>query len=148
MQRRVVATVAVVAALGLAGCSSPTGPDVLAREATAEDQLPEPVSLTGVDLEVEPGSARLLATHDDVKYYGAKSKTGGSACLYAVPVGLPERWRAGCAAVATGEEILTLTVFDGSQAKLINDNVDAGQAKYQGWSQIQENVLIRPADRS
>ncbi|NQD89180.1 hypothetical protein HP499_15440 [Paenarthrobacter sp. CM16] len=143
MNRRVVAIFAVVAALGLAGCSSPTGPDVLAREATAEDELPGNVSLTGVDLEVEPGSTRLLATHGDVKYYAAKSKAGGSACLYAVPAGLPERWRAGCAAVATGEEILTLTVSDETQAKLISDGVDAGQPKYQGWTKIHHNVLIR-----
>ncbi|WP_155854659.1 hypothetical protein [Paenarthrobacter nicotinovorans] len=143
MNGRVVAVVAVVAVMGLAGCSSPVGPKVLSREATAEDALPGSVSLTGVDLEVEPGSTRLLAAHDDIKYYAAKSKTGGSACLYAVPVGLPERWRAGCAAFGTGEEILTLAVFDDSQAKLINDDVDAGQPKYQGWTEIHPNVLIR-----
>ncbi|MCP2048623.1 UNVERIFIED_ORG: hypothetical protein J3D58_002695 [Paenarthrobacter nicotinovorans] len=145
MKCRVVVSLVFVAALGLAGCSIPAGPKALEREATAEDTLPEPVSLSGVDLDVEPGSARLLATHEDVKYYGAKSKTGGSACLYAVPVGLPERWRAGCAAVATGEEILTLTVFDGSEAKLLNDGVDASQQRYQGWTRIHDNVLVTPA---
>jgi hypothetical protein len=127
----------------LAGCApQPAGPKVLAREATAEDQLPEPVSLSGVDLEVEPGSARLLATHDDVRYYGARSSIGGSACLIVVPVGVPERWVAGCAAAATGEEILTLTGVDGSMTKLISDGVDASQPKYQGWTKIHENVLV------
>ncbi|MDR6988310.1 hypothetical protein J2Y66_002814 [Paenarthrobacter nitroguajacolicus] len=142
MNRRALAVGAVVAALGLAGCSSPAGPKVLAREATAEDQLPESVSLSGVDLDIKAGTSRLLATHEDVKYYGAKSSTGGSACLIAVPEGLPERWVAGCAAAGTGEEIVTLTAVDGSQSKLINDGVDAGQPKYQGWTKIHENVLV------
>ncbi|MFE4195633.1 hypothetical protein ACFRJ9_07205 [Paenarthrobacter sp. NPDC056912] len=142
MNRRALAAVAVVAVLGLAGCSSPAGPEVLAREATAEDQLPEPVSLTGVDTDIKAGSARLLTTYEDVKYFGAKSSTGGSACLIVVPVGLPERWVAGCSAAATGEEILTLTSVDGSMTKLINDGVDTSQPKYKGWTQIHENVLI------
>ncbi len=142
MNRRVLVVIAVVAALGMTGCSSPTGPDVLAREATAEDELPEAVSLISVDTDIKAGSARLLATHDDVEYFAAKSSTGGSACLITVPVGLPERWRAGCAALATGEDIVTLTNFDDSQAKLINDGVDAGQPKYDGWTQIHPNVLV------
>lgn len=142
MNRRVLAGLAVVAALALTGCSSPTGPDVLAREATAEDELPETVSLISVDTDIKAGSARLLATHGDVEYFAAKSSTGGSVCLIVVPVGLTERWRAGCAAIATGEEILTLTGHDGTEAKLINDGVDASQQKYQGWTKIHENVLI------
>ena len=144
MNRRGLVVIAVVAGLGLAGCSSPTGPDVLAREATAEDELPETVSLISVDTDIKAGSARLLATHDDVEYFAAKSSTGGSACLISVPVGLPERWRAGCAAVATGEDIVTLTNFDDSQAKLINDGVDAGQSKYDGWTQVHPNLLYKP----
>ncbi|SDX24610.1 hypothetical protein SAMN04487917_10757 [Arthrobacter sp. yr096] len=137
-----LAVVAVIAVLGLAGCSSPASPKVLAREATAEDQLPESVSLGGVDMDITAGTARLLATHEDVKYFAAKSSTGGSACLIVVPVGVPEQWVAGCAAASTGEEIVTLTGVDGSMTKLINDRVDASQPKYQGWTKIHENVLV------
>ncbi|MET4620879.1 hypothetical protein ABIE18_002335 [Arthrobacter sp. 2762] len=148
MTRRAIALFSVVAALGLTGCSAPAGLKALEREASAEDKLPESVSLTGVDLNVEAGTARLLATYDDVKYFGAKSSTSGAACLITVPVGLPERWRAGCAAVATSEQIVTITGGDGTEAKLINDGVDANRPEYQGWTLIHENVLISKPSRN
>lgn len=82
MNRRVVDVFAVVTMLGVAGCSSPTGLDVLVREATAEDELPGTVSLISVDTDIKAGSARLLTTYDDVEYYAAKSSTGGSAWIH------------------------------------------------------------------
>jgi len=142
MKCRAAVVFVLVAALGLAGCSAPTGPAALNREATAEDKLPDPVGLSGVDLEVEPGSARLLATHEDVKYYVAKSKTAGSACLFVVPVGLPERWRAGCAALGTSERIVTVAGADRSEATLINDGVDTTRPEFQGLTKIHPNVLL------
>ncbi|XAS72043.1 hypothetical protein VUN82_23720 [Micrococcaceae bacterium Sec5.1] len=147
MNRRAIAVFSVVAALGLTGCSAQAGLKALDREASAEDKLPESVSLTGVDLNVEAGTARLLATYDDVKYYGAKSSTSGTVCLIAVPVGLPERWRAGCAAVATSEQIVTISGGDGTEAKLINDGVDANRPEYRGWTQVHENVLVSKPSR-
>lgn len=147
MNRRAIAVFSVVAALAFTGCSAPAGLKALNREATAEDKLPESVSLTGVDLNVEAGTARLLATHDDVKYFGAKSSTSGTVCLIAVPVGLPERWRAGCAAVATSEQIVTISGGDGTEAKLINDGVDANRPEYRGWTQVHENVLVSKPSR-
>ncbi|MDI2034927.1 hypothetical protein [Paenarthrobacter nitroguajacolicus] len=142
MKCRAAVVLVLVAALGLAGCSTQAGPRVLNREATAEDKLPDSVGLSGVDLEVEPGSARLVATHDDVKYYVAKSKTGGAYCLFVVPVGLPERWRAGCSGPGTSERIVTVSGADRSEATLINDGVDTNRPEFQGLTKIHDNVLI------
>jgi len=147
MNRRAIAVFSIAAVLGLTGCSAPAGLKVLDREATAEDKLPESVSLTGVDLNVEAGTARLLATFDDVQYFGAKSSTSGAVCLIAVPVGLPERWRAGCSAVARSEQIVTISGGDGTEAKLINDGVDTNRPEYQGWTRVHENVLISKPSR-
>ena len=148
MNRRAIAVFSIAAVLGLTGCSAPAGLKVLDREATAEDKLPESVSLTGVDLNVEAGTARLLATFDDVQYFGAKSSTSGAVCLIAVPVGLPERWRAGCSAVARSEQIVTISGGDGTEAKLINDGVDTNRPEYQGWTLIHQNVLISKPSRN
>ena len=146
MKRRVLLVIALVGVL--AGCSTPqpAGPAALNREATAEDKLPDGVGLTGVDLDVEPGSTRLLATYDDVKYYGARSSTGASACLFVVPVGLPDQWRAGCGGTATSGRIVTVSGVDHSEATLINDGVDTSRPEFQGLTKIHDNVLVsKPA---
>lgn len=142
MNRRVLAVLVVAAGIGLAGCSAPAGLKALDREATAEDKLPESMSLTGVDLNVDAGTVRLLATDDGVRYFAARGSTAGTVCLIVAPEAVPERWRAACGGAATDEEILALTGVDGSTTKFIRDGVDASQPKYEGWKQIHENVLI------
>ena len=141
MKSRVLVVVALLGAL-VACTPQPTGPKVLDREATAEDTLPESVSLSGVDLNVEPGSTRLLAIHDDVKYFAARSTTAGTACLIVVPVGLPERWVPGCAAAGLGGRIVTVTSVDGSESTFVNDGADTSRPEFKGLTKIHDNVLI------
>lgn len=143
MKRRVLLVLALVGAL-VACTPQPVGPKVLNREATAEDALPGVVKLSGVDIDIEPGTARLLATYHDVKYYAARSKTAGTACLIVVPVGLPERWVTGCSAVGISERILTVTSVDGSESTFVNDGVDTSRPEFRGLTKIHDNVLISP----
>ncbi|UXM91475.1 hypothetical protein [Paenarthrobacter sp. JL.01a] len=141
MKSRVLVVIALLGAL-VACTPEPAGPKVLDREATAEDKLPESVGLSGVDLNVEPGSTRLLAIHDDVQYFAARSTTAGTACLIVVPVGLTDRWRVGCAGVVTRDRIVTVSGADGSEATLINDDVDTSRPEYKGLVKIHDNVLV------
>ena len=143
MKRRVLLVLAVVGAL-VACTPQPAGPKVLNREATAEDKLPEYVTLSeGFDVR----SARLLVEHDGVRYFAVKGNETSYACLAVVADDMPD-WVAGCGGAGRGTDIVTVSSSPlRIEAKFINDGVDTTRPEYQGLTKIHDNVLISQPSR-
>lgn len=91
--RRTVPTAVVLAtaATPLAACASGDGFGDLARQAQANDPLPEAVTFS--DIEIAPESSRMVGTHEGTDLWLVRTETGG-VCLLAYPD--EEEWVAGC----------------------------------------------------
>jgi len=133
-----VLTAALGAVLLLGACSNAAGIKALDRPATAEDALPESFAVDEFD-----GQTRLLATHDGVKYFGARGKDAGTACIAAVLETDPKDAWAACGPFSSDPVIVTTSGKDGTETKLVRDGFDSKKLESEGWTRIHDNLLIR-----
>lgn len=131
-------TVAGIAIVMMSGCSSDTGIKALEREATPEDALPTFVT---VQEPANPDTARLVATHEDTRFFILQSDDKKTACLAAIPPGNNPNWQLGCGQNNGPGEIFEMDAAGGAKATLLADGSDTGKVKT-GWTQISDNVLI------
>ena len=140
MKRQLVPVLAVAfaGALLLGGCSNAAGIKALDRDATAEDALPE-----GFAFEELAEQPRLLATRDGVKYFVARGRTAGTACVVALPESDSKDGWAGCGPFSSDQVIVTTSGKDGTSTQLVRDGFDSKKLESEGWARVHENLLIR-----
>jgi hypothetical protein len=142
--RRIFAVIICIGAmLSLSACSSHTGIQALERQPVPGDELP-----AGVDLEdtINRDSSRLLATHEQVRYFVAASPDSSEGCIIVVPPGADPRWFAGCSLLGATDVIVTASTTPGNSATLVRDDADTRALESEGWFRIHDNILI--PDRS
>jgi hypothetical protein len=139
VSRRIFAATILVAAMApLSACSSHTGIHALERPAVSTDSLPFEVALEDP---IDRGSARLLTTHEQTRYFAAASQGSTDGCIIVVPSGISPEWYAGCGLLGSTDAIVTAS--SGTKAAaLVRDDADTQAQESEGWTRIHDNVLI------
>lgn len=122
----------------LSSCSSETGIKALDRAATAEDALPAFVTVAEP---ANPETARLLASHENIRYFILESDDSRTACLAIIPPGESPDWQVGCSENRGPGKIVELGKAGEATGILLGDGSDTGKIDT-GWTQITDNILI------
>jgi hypothetical protein len=135
----VVVTTAAIVGFGLTACVA-SGPAIFDREGSDADRLPNNVVMPDVD--IDPDSVRLAGSHDGVDYYLAKySSPQPGVCVVINNADTSDDWVVGCG---------------GDSDRIGTGATNLGRATYlawphstrevpEGWIQLNENLIIRPA---
>ena len=139
VSRRIFAATILIGAMApLSACSSHTGIAALERPPVTADALPAEVML--VD-NIDRDSARLLTTHEQIRYFTAASPGTTDACIIVFPSGVDSQWVAGCGLLGSTDIIVTASI-GAKAATLVRDDADTRVLESEGWTRIHENVLI------
>ncbi|WP_247827974.1 hypothetical protein [Arthrobacter antioxidans] len=140
MHVKQVAAVAVLAlsATVISACSgADDGVAALNREATPEDQLPDFVSDSSLDID----SVRKVAEQNQISYFIGEMKDDKGFCAYSTT---NDDFIGGC-----GEgngQLVTVSPGAGSglpQFTLVTDSYSSEDLRGDGWTEVHDNILIR-----
>lgn len=135
-----VTAVFLGATMLLGGCSGQPGIEALERPAVSEDALPTGINMGG---NIKAESARLLTTHDQIRYFVATSSDSTEGCVIIVPAGQNSQSFAGCGLLGASDVIVTAAKTPGKHAAaLVRDYADTRALESDGWLRIHGNILI------
>jgi hypothetical protein len=133
-----VIVVGVAGLLGLTGCSGGDDIAALDRAATSDDQLPSYVLTQDLDVD----SVRQVVEHDGISYFISRPKEDNGFCVVRTKAQDDTAWGTACS-TGTGKVVTNQTTGIPEVVTLVTDGYATDDLEEEGWTKIQENLLIR-----
>ncbi|MGM7670210.1 hypothetical protein [Microbacterium sp. A93] len=125
----------------LAGCQAASNEGRLSiLDEEPAESVPGYANSMGI---LEPGTARLLGSVDEIEYYvGEEAGTRGIVCLVPINTEDPEAgWGAACS-TESSDVIVTHEDVNG-EAALVADDADTDTLAEDGWTEVSRNLWTR-----
>ncbi|PRA01003.1 hypothetical protein CQ017_00305 [Arthrobacter sp. MYb224] len=134
------AVIGIGGVLALTACSGHSGLQALEEQFASEDALPAAIDLGDT---IDRESSRLLTTHEQVRYFAARSADSSIGCIIVVPPDADPHWFSGCGSLGATDVIVTASAPPSNRAaSLVRDDSDTRALESEGWIRIDDNVLI------